>query len=115
MRRGEAIILNISIEGGQLEAINLGAAIIRRNTVFCKQFDRNKHFSPFKLRLAAIEIGAWISSAALNNLGDVKLGNPKLDASKIRTVLAQVLTWDQVLFLFLKRESQRLDLNDSNR
>ena len=41
MRRGEAIILNISIEGGQLEAINLGAAIIRRNTVFCKQFDRN--------------------------------------------------------------------------
>ena len=48
------------VRGGDYsrEAINRGAAIIRRNTVFCKQFDRNKHFSPFKLRLAAIEIGA---------------------------------------------------------
>ena len=37
--------------------------------VFCKQFDRNEHFSPFELSSAAIKIGVWINSADLNNLG----------------------------------------------
>ena len=37
--------------------------------VFCKQFDRNEHFSPFELTSAAIKIGVWINSAGLNNLG----------------------------------------------
>ena len=37
--------------------------------IFCKHFDRNEHFSPFKLSSAAIKIGVWITLAALNNLG----------------------------------------------
>ena len=36
--------------------------------VFCKQFDRNEHFSPFELSSAAIKIGVWINSAGLNDL-----------------------------------------------
>ena len=36
---------------------------------FCKQFDRNEHFSPFELSSAAIKIGVWINLAGLNNLG----------------------------------------------
>ena len=37
--------------------------------VFCKQFDRDEHFSPFGLSSVAIKIGVWINSAGLNNLG----------------------------------------------
>ena len=37
--------------------------------VFSKQFDRNKHFSPFELSSAAIKIDVCINSAGLNNLG----------------------------------------------
>ena len=33
--------------------------------VFCKQFDRNEHFSPLELSSAAIKI----NTAGLNNLG----------------------------------------------
>ena len=37
--------------------------------VFCKQFDRNEHFSPFEFSAAGIKIGVRINSAGLNNLG----------------------------------------------
>ena len=45
----------------------------------------------------------------------MKLGNRKLNACRIRTRLAPVLTRDQPLFLFLKREYPRLDVNERNR
>ena len=37
--------------------------------VFCKQFDRNAHFSPSEFSSAGIKIGVWITLAGLNNLG----------------------------------------------
>ena len=37
--------------------------------VFCKQFDRNEHFSPLELSSAAIKI----NTAGLNNLGRSQL------------------------------------------
>jgi len=45
---------------------------------FCKQFDQNEHFPPFKLSSAAIKIGVWVTSAALNNFGwpSFQLGSP---------------------------------------
>ena len=46
----------------------LGTALIKMPN-FCKQFDRNEHFPPFKLSSAAIKIGVWITSAILINLG----------------------------------------------
>ena len=39
------------------------------SNIFCKQFDRNEHFSPFELSSAAIKIGVRINLASLNNLG----------------------------------------------
>ena len=41
-RPGEAIILNISVKGGDFsrKAINPGTSIIRRNTVTLKQFQQ---------------------------------------------------------------------------
>ena len=35
--------------------------------VFCKQFDRNEHFSPLELSSAALKIGVWINSAGLGS------------------------------------------------
>ena len=37
--------------------------------VFCKQFDRNAHFSPSEFSSAGNKIGVWITLAGLNNLG----------------------------------------------
>ena len=37
--------------------------------VFCKQFDRNAHFSPSEFSSAGIKIGVWITLAGLNNFG----------------------------------------------
>ena len=55
----------------------LGTALIKILN-FCKQFDRNEHFPPFKLSSAAIKIGVWITSFALNNFGwpSFQLGSP---------------------------------------
>ena len=55
----------------------LGTALIKMPN-FCKQFDQNEHFPPFKLSSAAIKIGVWITSAALNNFGwpSFQLGSP---------------------------------------
>ena len=55
----------------------LGTALIKMPN-FCKQFDRNEHFPPFKLSSAAIKIGVWITSFALSNFGwpSFQLGSP---------------------------------------
>ena len=42
---------------------------INYNSVFCKQFDQNEHFSSFEFSSAGIKIGFSINSVGLNSLG----------------------------------------------
>ena len=43
--------------------------LINYSEVFCKQFDKNEHFSPFEFSSAGIKIGVQINSGGPNSLG----------------------------------------------